>query len=262
MRNLRALALVAALALTSPTVWAAGFNNYDCFQNGLMQPQITTGNLNISCGSDSLIRLNTGSNNLAFGNRLARLLQTGSNNIFLGNEGEVPAINTSNLLWIGPSRTITAITSNMVATGVSGILGDARVTADVPATTTTFANVTDLSRTLEAGFTYSFRAVLFYDANATGGHKYTMAGTATATSIIYHVESGCDASNLDVITTRLTALAGAGAGQAGCVAGKTVIEGTITVATAGTLVPQFAQNAANGTSTIKAGSTISVRRVM
>ena len=128
-------------------------------------------------------------------------------------------------------------------------------------TNTTLANVTGLvTENLVAGKTYSFAAELFVDADATGGSKYAIAGTATATAIKYQIEMTCDASSLLVITSRQTALAGS-AGQAGCTAGITRISGTITVNASGTLAVQFAQNASNGTSSVLTMSKFEVKQL-
>jgi len=146
------------------------------------------------------------------------------------------------------------------ASGMSDIFGSKRVAANVNSTSTTLANIAGLVVSLEAGKTYKFRAWLPYNADATGGHKYAIGGTTTATSILYQIKSMSDASGLAVISARKTAIGGA-EGQAGATAGETVIEGTITVANAGTLTVQFAQNAAGGTSTILAGATLDVKQV-
>lgn len=127
--------------------------------------------------------------------------------------------------------------------------GRSFVSSQFDKTNTTLANVTGLSATLAAGKTYAFEAVLFIDADITGGSKYAIAGTATATTIKYEIVLIADATNLMTITSRQTALAGS-AGQAGTTAGICRISGTITVNAAGTLTVQFAQNAANGTSSV------------
>lgn len=137
---------------------------------------------------------------------------------------------------------------------------DARVAANFDKTDTTLANVTGLSFNVEAGKTYSFEARLLFDATAGGGHKYAIAGTATATAIAYQINSIANATSAFVITSRQTALAGS-AGQAGATAGFTRITGTITVNAAGTLTTQFAQNAASGTSSILRGSTFHLREI-
>ena len=138
--------------------------------------------------------------------------------------------------------------------------GRAFTSAQFDKTDTTLANVTGLTATLTAAKTYSFEAVLFVDADVTGGSKYAIAGTATATAIKYHVDTVCDATNLLVITSRQTALAGS-VGQAGCTAGLTKISGTITVNAAGTLTVQFAQNTASGTSSVLTMSKFEVRQL-
>lgn len=127
-------------------------------------------------------------------------------------------------------------------------------------TNTTLADVSAMALTVTAGKTYSFEATLFVDADATGGSKYAIAGTATATQVKYHILMICDASNLNVITSRQTALASS-AGQAGCTAGLVRIKGMITVNAGGSLVPQFAQNAANGTSSILTMSTFLITQL-
>ena len=127
-------------------------------------------------------------------------------------------------------------------------------------TDTTLANVTGLTRNVAAGLTYDFTATLYIDADATGGSKFAVGGTATATAIIYSVVLTDEGTLANTITSRQTALGGA-AGQAGTTAGVVTIRGTITVNVAGTLTIQFAQNASNGTSSVLVGSTFSIRQV-
>jgi hypothetical protein len=135
-----------------------------------------------------------------------------------------------------------------------------RVTSDFTSITTTLADVTGLTANVSAGKTYHFRAWLPYAADVTSGHKYAIAGTATATDIRYTIDSLADATNLYVITSTQTALAGS-SGQSGSTAGLTVIEGTITVNAAGTLTVQFAVNAGTTTGTIKRGATFIVTEI-
>ena len=125
---------------------------------------------------------------------------------------------------------------------------------------TTLATVTGLSLSVLAGRTYSFRALLFVDADAVGGSKFAIAGTATATAIIYHIRLLDDATDAFLIAARQTALGGS-SGQSGSTAALALIEGTIVVNAAGTLLVQFAQNAAAGASSVKAGSTWTVEDV-
>jgi hypothetical protein len=136
----------------------------------------------------------------------------------------------------------------------------ARVASQFDKTDTTLANITGLSIDLLVGRTYRFKAVLFVNADATGGHKYAIGGTCTATAIIAEILSIRDSTMLPTITTRVTAF-GSSAGEASGTAYITIVEGTITVNAAGTLTIQFAQNAANGTSSVLVGSTLSVEDV-
>lgn len=126
------------------------------------------------------------------------------------------------------------------------------------------ANVTGLSITLEASKTYIFRALLFVDADAVGGHKYAVSGTATASAIKYQLNSISNAANIFVINSRQTALGGAGVGQAGATGVFTEIWGLITTSGAGTLTIQFAQNAATPatTSSVLVGSYMAVEEVV
>lgn len=122
---------------------------------------------------------------------------------------------------------------------------------------TTLANVTNLSRDVEAGKKYKFRAVLFTSSNVASGVKAAIAGTATATAIVYEALVW-NAAAL-AAQTRATALATAVGGVTAVTAALVIIEGTITVNAAGTLTVQFAQNASGGTaSSVLVGSTLEV----
>lgn len=125
---------------------------------------------------------------------------------------------------------------------------------------TTLATITGLSVTVEADKAYYFEATLHITADATGGHKVAIAGTATATAIIYQVESLDNGTDALVIASRQTALAGA-VGQAGATEVRCLIRGEITVNAAGTLLVQFAQNASSGTSSVLVGSTFIVSQI-
>src|SRR3954470_10855728 len=101
-------------------------------------------------------------------------------------------------------------------------------------TNTTLATVTELTYNVLAGKTYIFEAVLWVDADATGGSKYAIGGTATATAIKYDILLLDESTDAYTIVSRQTALAGS-AGQAGTTAGLCLIKGFITVNAAGTL---------------------------
>lgn len=109
---------------------------------------------------------------------------------------------------------------------------------------TTLANITGLSRNVEASRTYAFTAVLQSTAAATGGVKFSVSGTATATAISYE---GILMNGAAVVAqTRATALDTAVCASTTSTAGTCTIRGVIQVNAAGTLTVQFAQNASDG----------------
>lgn len=109
---------------------------------------------------------------------------------------------------------------------------------------TTLANITGLTRNVEAGRAYAFRAVLETTAAATGGVKLAVSGTATATSINY--EGTLKGGAALIAQTRATALDTAVCASTTTTAGTCEIEGVIVVNAAGTLTIQFAQNNSDG----------------
>jgi len=122
----------------------------------------------------------------------------------------------------------------------------------------TLSDVTGLSVNVAAGRTYRFEAYLYTTSNVAGGVKFAIAGTATATNIIYQA-TNVSANTLVGTTARATALATAVGDVTAVTAAYCIITGTITVATAGTLTVQFAQNAGNAAaSSVLVGSTFSV----
>lgn len=127
-------------------------------------------------------------------------------------------------------------------------------------TTVTLSDVTGLSVNLTENRNYRFRAVLYVDADGTGGHKYAISGNCTALSVVYQIDSIDNGANAFVINQRCTALDSSGDG-AGATTIRTEINGFIRVATLGTLTVQFAQKVANGTSSILAGSYLIVERI-
>lgn len=140
--------------------------------------------------------------------------------------------------------------------------GDKRVSTQFDKINATLANITGLSVNVTAGKTYKFETRLFVDADVTGGSKYAISGTATATNIIYHVKLVDDTTSTNTITSRQTVIGGAGVGQAGTTVGFCEISGIITVNAGGTLTVQFAQNVANGTSSVLVGSSFIVREIL
>lgn len=120
---------------------------------------------------------------------------------------------------------------------------------------TTLANITGLTRNVEASRAYAFTAVLQTTAAATGGVKFAVSGTATATSISYEgvlVDSGAIVNQ-----TRATALDTTVCASTTSTAGTCTIRGVVVIANAGTLTLQFAQNASDG-----GASTVLVNQYM
>lgn len=111
---------------------------------------------------------------------------------------------------------------------------------------TTLANVTGLTRNVEAGRTYAFTAVLYTTSNVAGGVKAAIGGTATATSIVYEAEVKDGSTFATMGTSRATSLATTVGDVTAVTAARITISGTIVVNAAGTLTVQFAQNASNG----------------
>jgi len=121
------------------------------------------------------------------------------------------------------------------------------------ASNTTLANITGLTFPVLGAKTYGFRGVLFVDSSAAGGHKFAVAGTATATTLIWHVRVVCDATKLFILTARTQSMGtGVGESSSSCTSSIAEIDGAITVNAAGTLTLQFAQNNASGTSSVLA----------
>jgi hypothetical protein len=125
---------------------------------------------------------------------------------------------------------------------------------------TTLADITGLSVSLVAGKSYRFEAILYTTSNVAGGVKFAIAGTATATNVIYEalVDDGAAIS----AQTRATSLGSAVGGITTVTAAYARITGTITVNAAGTLTAQFAQNASSAsTSSVLVGSTFAVNEI-
>ena len=110
---------------------------------------------------------------------------------------------------------------------------------------TTLSDITGLSHDVEAGFVYAFRATLQTTAAATGGVKFAVSGTATATAISY--EGTLKSTTAIAAKTRATALDTVVGSSTTTTDGTVEIEGVIQVNTTGTLTIQFAQNSSDGT---------------
>lgn len=138
---------------------------------------------------------------------------------------------------------------------------DVRTTAGFSKTNdTTLANITGLTHNVKAARVYEFEAILYTTSDVAGGVKFSIAGTATATSIVYEalVFNGAAAS----AQTRATTLGTAVGGVTAVTVAYCRITGTIEVNAAGTLTVQFAQNASNAAaSTVLTNSTFRVTAI-
>jgi hypothetical protein len=130
--------------------------------------------------------------------------------------------------------------------------GETRATANTSITSsTTLVPVTGLTANVQAGRTYGFQAELSGTWAAAGGVRVAIAGTATATNIVYDGWIVDSAANGIKGNAQSAALAGVVANAATTgTAGHVTISGAITVNAAGTLLVQAAQSASSGTSTI------------
>jgi len=150
--------------------------------------------------------------------------------------------------------------------GIATIIGGMkRVSSDFAKTSdTTLANITGLSINAAASRTYLFEAILYTTSNVAGGVKFAIAGTATATSIVYQAVLWDGVGTATAVgTSRAAALATTVGDVTAVTTAYVRITGTITVNAAGTLTVQFAQNASNGAaSTVLRGSTFNVWEVV
>ena len=109
---------------------------------------------------------------------------------------------------------------------------------------TILANITGLARNVEASRAYAFEAEISTTSANTGGVKFAVSGTATATSIDYEgilfegtaISAKTRATALDTTVCAVTAVTAA----------TCKIRGVVVVNAAGTLTIQFAQNASDG----------------
>lgn len=122
---------------------------------------------------------------------------------------------------------------------------------------TTLTNSNTLFIQVEAACLYYFTAKLYTTSNVAGGIKAAIAGTCTATTIVYE---GFNYSGGTVTQTRATALGAAVGAVTAVTAAYVEIKGSILTNAGGTLLVQFAQNVSNaGATTLLTGSSFEVR---
>jgi len=151
--------------------------------------------------------------------------------------------------------------SNSIPIGWHQWAGEARATANTSIiSSTTLVPVTGLTTNVQAGRTYGFQAELSGTWAAAGGVRAAIAGTATATNIVYDGWIVDSAANGIKGNAQSAALAGVVANAATTgTAGHVTISGAITVNAAGTLLVQAAQSVSNaGATAILQGSTFFV----
>ena len=140
--------------------------------------------------------------------------------------------------------------------------GGRYVTTQFDATTTSLATITGLSCTLVSGKKYAFESWQDVNLAAAGGGKWAISGTATATTIAYHIReetySVTPTSGLSIRGTALDTSHTVTAVSGSC---QLRILGGITCNAGGTFLLQFAQQTASGTSSILVGSWFRVWEV-
>lgn len=150
------------------------------------------------------------------------------------------------------TQTLPAVTGTVASTtGTNLFVADVkRASASVTANATiTYANVTGLTQTVAVG-TYRFRCVLPSTvASGTGGIKYAFNYTTAVLSAIEATGIGFTASAVAVQHTTTTTTQTDLFTQAAVVI-MTLIEGTMTVSTGGTVDLQVAQNTSNASNTV------------
>lgn len=138
----------------------------------------------------------------------------------------------------------------------------ARTTGAVTANaSTTYANVTGLSGKVAVG-TYYFRAVLPSTvASGTGGIKYAFNYTGAVLGVLEATGMGYTASAVAVQHTTTTTTQTDLFTQAAVVI-MTILEGTFTVTTAGSIAVQMAQNTSNASNTVAlVGGTLELTKI-
>lgn len=129
-----------------------------------------------------------------------------------------------------------------------------RLAADFSITSSTVLTaITGFSATVEAGRTYRFEVWVPGTCSPAASFRFAMAGTCTATSIVYEGLLN-DANANAVAQTRSAALGGAlftgSAAASNPTAPEIKITGTITVNAGGTLIVQMCQDASNATASV------------
>lgn len=160
------------------------------------------------------------------------------------------------------TQTYPAVTGVVASTsGTNLFIADTKiVTAQVDATTTTLANVTGLSFTVVPG-TYTFEAYLPTTCGGTGGVKlafnYTTAVLSAISAKAYAYTASAIAESGTITTTTQTSIVTSATAFT-----SVILKGTIVVTTGGTVDLQFAENNANGTSSVLVNGNMTFVRIV
>lgn len=123
---------------------------------------------------------------------------------------------------------------------------------DRSTTSTTLANVTDLSFTVLANKTYRFKFVIYYTANATGtGARFTLDGpTFASNGLFYTTSANISTAGGWAVQPQIAYNSGTALGSSYTTAlNYCIIEGTVSTTAAGTVIAKFATET-NTTTTI------------
>lgn len=162
--------------------------------------------------------------------------------------GAVLSLGTSIWQRLRPNAGLTAIEWSNI-----GQIIPARLTAQVDATTTSLANITDFVQAIGASETWFFLWCLYLSCPAAGGAKFALDVPASATmraSALGHEGGDTGTENTGTGTTDATAFYTRTNDDNFWIGWGTVVNST----NAGNVALQFAQNAASGTSSILVNS--------
>ncbi len=214
---------------------------------------LANGGLGLTSGTSGGVLYFSGTTTLA-----SSALLTASDLIKGGGAGVAPSswgTQTANTFIAGPTSGASAVVTQRALDPLDVGPLTVSATSQFDKTNATLADVTGLSFTVVAGKTYRIRAVLYVTADATGGSRVAIGGTATATTFraIANI-IGTAVAPVTIGTTLGSSLGAFATGTSQWVQ----IDGYIVVNAGGTLTVMFAQSTANGTSSVLIGSSMTL----
>lgn len=162
-------------------------------------------------------------------------------------DGSPKRVNPTKIIF--PNGSLSMV-GGSITVSFTGVVDGSGAATQFDSTNETPANITDLTRNVEAGKSYSFEVHLRTTSDVGGGVKVEISGTATATAIgadIFITNAGLTTQG------RVTAL-DSSVGVTAVTVAAVIIKGTITVNAGGTLTIQASRNAAVGTTSVLVGS--------